>query len=131
MIIRNPFEKLQRYVHDPVSFVDIAPTILSLVDIEIPNHFQGNPFLGEKKDKIPRNFIFGSGDRFDETYDRVRSVISKDYIYVKNYHIDRPAYKDVLYRKNIDMTNEMFRLCLLYTSPSPRDGLLSRMPSSA
>ena len=110
MIIRNPFEKLQRYVHDPVSFVDIAPTILSLVDIEIPNHFQGNPFLGEKKKKIPRNFIFGSGDRFDETYDRVRSVISKDYIYVKNYHIDRPAYKDILYRKNIDMTNEMFRL---------------------
>ena len=25
----------------------------------------------------------------------------------------------------------VFRLCLLYTSPSPRDGLLSRMPSSA
>ena len=24
-----------------------------------------------------------------------------------------------------------FQLCLLYTSPSPRDGLLSRMPSSA
>ena len=24
-----------------------------------------------------------------------------------------------------------FNLCLLYTSPSPRDGLLSRMPSSA
>ena len=25
----------------------------------------------------------------------------------------------------------MFIFCLLYTSPSPRDGLLSRMPSSA
>ena len=25
----------------------------------------------------------------------------------------------------------LFYLCLLYTSPSPRDGLLSRMPSSA
>ena len=25
----------------------------------------------------------------------------------------------------------MFQGCLLYTSPSPRDGLLSRMPSSA
>ena len=24
-----------------------------------------------------------------------------------------------------------YRSCLLYTSPSPRDGLLSRMPSSA
>ena len=27
--------------------------------------------------------------------------------------------------------SESFRFCLLYTSPSPRDGLLSRMPSSA
>ena len=27
--------------------------------------------------------------------------------------------------------NESTRTCLLYTSPSPRDGLLSRMPSSA
>ena len=27
--------------------------------------------------------------------------------------------------------NVEIRLCLLYTSPSPRDGLLSRMPSSA
>ena len=25
----------------------------------------------------------------------------------------------------------LYALCLLYTSPSPRDGLLSRMPSSA
>ena len=31
------------------------------------------------------------------------------------------------------ITEERYRsmLCLLYTSPSPRDGLLSRMPSSA
>ena len=26
---------------------------------------------------------------------------------------------------------ELLHVCLLYTSPSPRDGLLSRMPSSA
>ena len=26
---------------------------------------------------------------------------------------------------------EILKCCLLYTSPSPRDGLLSRMPSSA
>ena len=25
----------------------------------------------------------------------------------------------------------LLKICLLYTSPSPRDGLLSRMPSSA
>ena len=27
--------------------------------------------------------------------------------------------------------SRLYRGCLLYTSPSPRDGLLSRMPSSA
>ena len=30
-----------------------------------------------------------------------------------------------------NITEDMLRSCLLYTSPSPRDGLLSRMPSSA
>ena len=29
------------------------------------------------------------------------------------------------------LTDRDLRTCLLYTSPSPRDGLLSRMPSSA
>ena len=34
--------------------------------------------------------------------------------------------------KFFDMSiEEIFSICLLYTSPSPRDGLLSRMPSSA
>ena len=31
----------------------------------------------------------------------------------------------------MDYKKEQFSSCLLYTSPSPRDGLLSRMPSSA
>ena len=34
----------------------------------------------------------------------------------------------VLYKVN---QNTAARICLLYTSPSPRDGPLSRMPSSA
>ena len=29
------------------------------------------------------------------------------------------------------LQGELSNICLLYTSPSPRDGLLSRMPSSA
>ena len=33
--------------------------------------------------------------------------------------------------KNPDYGQSGVAICLLYTSPSPRDGLLSRMPSSA
>ena len=32
---------------------------------------------------------------------------------------------------NLEKAGLAFKNCLLYTSPSPRDGLLSRMPSSA
>ena len=31
----------------------------------------------------------------------------------------------------VDELDAVYEPCLLYTSPSPRDGLLSRMPSSA
>ena len=33
--------------------------------------------------------------------------------------------------KDSDLDRLEIEVCLLYTSPSPRDGLLSRMPSSA
>ena len=49
-------------------------------------------------------------------------------LYMKNY------YSEEFYRLNTDPfsgTAEYLYNCLLYTSPSPRDGLLSRMPSSA
>ena len=36
-------------------------------------------------------------------------------------------HRILFYNRDIDKV----RSCLLYTSPSPRDGLLSRMPSSA
>ena len=40
-----------------------------------------------------------------------------------------PAEKSVA--KRVQQAMDLLQTCLLYTSPSPRDGLLSRMPSSA
>ena len=51
-----------------------------------------------------------------------------------------PSYNKLIISYDLNLTNfnkikeEIEKLtysCLLYTSPSPRDGLLSRMPSSA
>ena len=37
----------------------------------------------------------------------------------------------IIYLTNVIALIKLTNSCLLYTSPSPRDGLLSRMPSSA
>ena len=39
--------------------------------------------------------------------------------------------KNLLIRPSVANISNIYITCLLYTSPSPRDGLLSRMPSSA
>ena len=38
---------------------------------------------------------------------------------------------DVIGNNIANVNTTSYKTCLLYTSPSPRDGLLSRMPSSA
>ena len=43
--------------------------------------------------------------------------------------VDRAA-KTETPKEVLDLAEELYA-CLLYTSPSPRDGLLARMPSSA
>src|SRR5665647_1468418 len=46
---------------------------------------------------------------------------------------ERPMYKGLKFHsRHLDYRfADVVKACLLYTSPSPRDGLLSRMPSSA
>ncbi|MCZ6795714.1 MAG: sulfatase-like hydrolase/transferase [Planctomycetota bacterium] len=67
-----------------VGFIDLAPTLLSLVGIEPPAHFQGHAFLG-KHARPEQPFLHGFRGRMDERYDMVRTVRDKRYIYIRNY----------------------------------------------
>lgn len=67
-----------------VSFVDFAPTILSLAGIQPPGYMQGKSFLG--KGQTPQGeYAFALRGRMDERFDMVRSVRDKKYRYIKNY----------------------------------------------
>jgi len=91
-IIRIPYKYKHLYpskkpgskVGRLISFVDLAPTLLSIVGIAVPDYLQGNAFLGEQKTKDPE-YVFMFRDRSDEQYDMFRSVRSKKYRYICNY----------------------------------------------
>lgn len=74
-----------------VSFVDFAPTILSLAGVEIPTHMQGGAFLGNKTAK-PQEYVFGYRDRMDERYDLLRCVRDRRYKYIRNFRPDLPYF---------------------------------------
>ena len=67
-----------------ISFVDLAPTLLSIAGIKPPDWMQGHAFAG-KFQEAPQPFIYGFRGRMDERYDLVRSVTDGRYVYVRNY----------------------------------------------
>lgn len=68
-----------------VSFVDLAPTLLSIVGIKPPEWMQGHAFAGPHQAE-PQPFIYGERGRMDERMDLVRSVTDGRYVYIRNYY---------------------------------------------
>lgn len=54
------------------SFVDLAPTILSLAGVQVPAYIQGRNFVA--MDATSREYVYASRDRIDEMMDRQRAV---------------------------------------------------------
>jgi arylsulfatase A-like enzyme len=67
-----------------VTFLDFAPTLLSLAGVPIPEYMQGKAFLGEQKTP-ERDYAHAFRGRMDERIDLVRSVRDKQYRYIRNY----------------------------------------------
>ncbi len=67
-----------------VGFIDLAPTLLSLVGAEVPAHLQGKAFMGPKATPDPE-YIYGFRGRMDERYDLVRVIRDKRFIYMRQF----------------------------------------------
>ena len=64
-------------------------------------------------------------DKFTQT--QKKQVLFSDFL----DNFDRVPFNNQLAKVTNENAVRQSITCLLYTSPSPRDGLLSRMPSSA
>lgn len=71
-------------VDELVGFIDLAPTLCSLIQQPIPECYQGRAFLGPNRQPEPKVMI-GFRDRMDERYDCSRAVRTRDFLYIRNW----------------------------------------------
>ncbi len=89
--------------HDVINWVDIAPTILSLTGVPLPEQYQGVAQLGEARGP-ERAFAFAGRDRMDEAYDRVRAVRDRHWHYIRNFYPQLPYAQRNLYMEYMPTT---------------------------
>ena len=115
-----------------VAGIDLGPSSLSLAAIKRPGYMVGENIFSE--DAPQREFVISTRDRCDFTIDRIRSVRSKDYKYIRNLMPDRPytqpTYMDVDGVPFVKTMKELYRTGKLdsvqarfFSNIRPRDEL--------
>ncbi len=111
MIIRFPDRRRAGSVDEQLlSFVDFAPTILSLAGISPPGHLQGRAFLGQYPAPEQRKYIHAAADRFDGFTDAIRAVRDHRFKYIRNYRPEQGYYLPITYREQIPSMQELLTL---------------------
>jgi hypothetical protein len=110
LIIRYPNKKNAGKVDDRiVSLMDLGPTVLSLLNIKPPNHYDGKAIAGRYEEEA-RKYAFGTADRFDESTDMQRSVLDGRYVYIKNFMPELPLIYRNKYRERITMNSKLIQM---------------------
>lgn len=93
-----------------LSFIDLAPTILSIAGLIPPRLMQGKAQFGTYSVESNRNYLFSTSDRYDEMYDRLRAVHGKRYKYIRNYNPTISNALPVSYREQMPMMKSLRQL---------------------
>ncbi|MBQ4846693.1 sulfatase [Pseudoalteromonas sp. MMG005] len=90
-----------------INGLNISATSLALAGIEIPDYFEGSNLFDENfhGDK----HVISARDRCDFTIDRIRSVRTENYKYIRNYYPERSAMQPS-YRDEWELTKVMKQL---------------------
>jgi arylsulfatase A-like enzyme len=97
LVVRGPGIAAGAQRNDLVEHIDLAALSLAAAGIPLPPAMQGQDLFAT--DYVPRDAVFAARDRCDETVDRIRSVRTNEYLYIRNFYPNRPvlqpcAYKD-------------------------------------
>ncbi len=72
-----------------INLEDMPPSMLSLLDIKVPDYMTGRPIIGKQR-KAPEKYIFGSRNRIDESADLVRTATDGRFFYTREFLQSQP-----------------------------------------
>lgn len=85
LIVYNPLEKYENRIRkDVVAATDITATILDWAGAELPEYLTGSPIFDEG---FNREYSYGARDLWDEIEEKMRSVSTEKWKYIRN---DKP-----------------------------------------
>jgi N-sulfoglucosamine sulfohydrolase len=107
MVIPDKFNKWET---DPnskserlISFLDIAPTILDLAGISVPEYMDGISFFSSNENR----YIFAARDRLDNQEGKVRAIRDKRYKLIKNFSPGIVGAQKLEFRENLQSVKKM------------------------
>lgn len=112
-----------------VSFVDLAPTLLSIIGVKPPEWMQGHAFAG-KHQAEPQPYVYGFRGRMDERYDTVRSVTDGRFVYVRNFMPHLSQAQHVSYQFQTPTTQVWWKL-FHEGKTTPEQAIFWRQPKDA
>jgi arylsulfatase A-like enzyme len=110
LIVRWPGHLAAGTTNDElISYLDFAPTVLSVAGLPVPAKMAGRVFLGDHARPAP-DFVFSTADRRDEEMDRMRAVRDVQFKYIRNYRPDVAYGAPIAYRDRLATIQELHRL---------------------
>lgn len=109
LIIWCPSRFVQQRDTRLISLTDLAPTVLALAGVDIPEYMHGKDIFGELMEN-PHKYIFAGRDRMDDTYDMIRAIRSKEYKYIRNFEPEKNYTQPNQFLYRMPMMQEIIRL---------------------
>ncbi len=97
LVIRGPGVGEGKTRNDLVEHIDVAALSMAAAGLDVPERMEGRDILAASYS--PRKAVFAARDRCGEAADRIRSVRTDRYLYIRNFYPERPflmpsEYKD-------------------------------------
>jgi hypothetical protein len=89
---------------------------------------QGQAFLGPQA-ALPREYVYASRDRYDESYDMIRAARDNRFKYIRHYRPDLPYLLWIPYRNRHPILQEMWRLHMAGELEGPQTLMFQPRPA--